>query len=85
MQKYRMYIDGTFSGYVEFESETVIRPETSAEDLARLEEEAFDQGTFPTLCAQCSGYRRPFSVELGEEINVSLDENKMPMIELVGE
>ena len=85
MPKYRMYINGNYDGYVEFESEVVIHPETSAEDLERLAEEGYESGTFPTLCAQCSGYRRDFSVALGDEVNVSLDDNKMPLIEVVGE
>ena len=83
MPKYRMYIDGTFDGHVEFESDIVIKPETSAEDLARLEEEAYNTATFPTLCAQCSGWGRKFSVAMGDEINVALDDNKMPLIEVV--
>lgn len=85
MPKYRMYINGAYDGYVEFESAVVIQPETSAEDTERVVEDGYESGTFPTLCAQCSGWGRNFSISLGDEVNITLDDNKMPVIEVVGE
>jgi hypothetical protein len=54
--KYRLYYETVASTYVEVE----------AEDADAAVDKAWDEAEFPQLCAQCSGWGRSYSLDLGE-------------------
>ncbi|MFD6250280.1 hypothetical protein [Streptomyces roseolus] len=67
MAKYRINITGHASG-----SLTV---ETDETDPERIFEEAMSDPGAPTICAQCSGWGRNYSLEIGDEWEPEMNEN----------
>lgn len=71
MPKYRVPLSGYASATV-----TV---ETDETDPERILEEALQEGV-PSICAQCSGWGRSHSLEVGDEWEPVEDENGTPIV-----
>lgn len=75
MPKYRVTFTGSASATVDVETD-----ETDPEVIAEL---AY-QEDFPTVCAQCSGWGRSYSLEIPDEWEVFTEKN-VPVITKVEE
>lgn len=84
MPKYRVHFVQQSDVSMIIESDVVITEENGAADKEAILEEAYQEGV-PSLCAQCSGWGRNYSRDLGDELEVVEDDNKQPLIELVEE
>jgi hypothetical protein len=72
MAKYRIYVTTTASGTVDIEVPDDVT------DPTEIVERAFDEGEFPSLSAQGTGWGRPWSMDLGDwEIET---ENGIPYV-----
>ena len=62
MAKYTAYFNTGASTSVTAE----VPDEVAAEGAEAISEWIFNNGSFPSLCAQCSGRDQPYSLDLGE-------------------
>lgn len=76
MAKYRVNMQTIASTSIEIEVPDDVT------DLEEITERAFNEANFPTLCAQCSGWGKDYSLDLGDEWDVS-EYNGEPLIERV--
>lgn len=65
MPKYRVPLTGHASA--------TITVETDETDPEKIYEEAMQEGV-PSICAQCSGWGRPYSIDMGDEWEPEYDD-----------
>ena len=76
MAKYRVNMQTVATTVIEVEVPDDVT------DLEEIAEIAANEGEFPTICAQCAGWGREYSLDMDGEWNVSEYEGK-PLIERV--
>jgi hypothetical protein len=74
MAKYRVSMQTVATTVVEIEVPDDV---TDHEEIATR---AAEEGEFPTICGQCAGWGRGYSLDMGDEWNVSEYEGK-PLVE----
>lgn len=74
MAKYRVSMQTVATTVIEVEVPDDV---TDPEEIA---ERAYEEGTFPTICAHCSGWGKDHNLDLGDEWEVSEYEGK-PLVE----